>query len=78
MARITHIRKCSRPIRVESRTVMDINTNQTYFSMWVHAAGQEMGTDLHPLSIQLDRPAAQRLRDYLEDFLSREGGKGNP
>ena len=55
MARITHIRKCSRPIRVESRTVMDINTNDAYFSMWVHAAGQEMGMDLRPLSIQLDR-----------------------
>lgn len=78
MARITHIRKCSRPIRVESRTVMDINTNPTYFSMWVHAAGQEMGTELRSLSIQLDHSMAQQLRDYLEDFLSEEKRKENP
>ena len=78
MARITHIRKCSRPISVESRTVMDINTNDAYFSMWVHAAGQEMGMDLRPLSIQLDREMAQQLHDYLEDFLSKGHWKENP
>lgn len=78
MARITHIRKCSRPIRVESRTVMDINTNDAYFSMWVHASGQEMGMDLRSLSIQLDREMAQQLHDYLEDFLSKGHWKENP
>ena len=69
MARITNIRKCSRPIRVESRTVMDVNADHAYFSIWVHAAGQEMGTQVRPLSIQLDRAAARQLREYLDDFL---------
>lgn len=75
MARITNIRKCSRPIRVESRTVMDFNMDRAYFSMWVYAAGQESGRDLRPLSIQLDRAAAQELRDHLNAFLSE--GPGN-
>ncbi|WP_050698247.1 hypothetical protein [Anaeromassilibacillus senegalensis] len=72
MARITQIRKCKRPIRVESRTVMDINMDTRYFSMWVYAAGQESGQDLRPLSIQLDHERASQLQGYLETFLKQK------
>lgn len=72
MARITQIRKCRRPIRVESRTVMDVNMDTRYFSMWVYAAGQESGRDLRPLSIQLDHELANQLQGYLEAFLNEE------
>ncbi len=77
MARITNIRRCSRPIRVESRTVMDFNADRSYFSMWVHAAGQERGMELRPLSIQLDHAAARQLRDYLNDFLAEDQKQGD-
>ncbi len=69
MARIMDIRKCSRMIRVSNRTVMDVNSNKKYFSMWVHTAGQEGGLDTCPLSIQLDVDMAVRLRDSLNDFI---------
>lgn len=69
MARIMDIRKCSKMIRVNSKTVMDINSNGKYFSMWVHTAGQESGLDTCPLNIQLDAQMARRLRDYLNDFI---------
>lgn len=72
MARITQIRKCKRPIRVESRTVMDINMDTRYFSMWVYAAGQESGQDLRPLSIQLDHELASQLQGHLETFLKKK------
>ena len=73
MARITNIRKCKRPIRVESRTVMDVNMDQSYFSMWIYAAGQESGQELRPLSIQLDRDMAAQLHRHLENFLKEMG-----
>ncbi len=69
MARIMDIRKCSRMIRVSSKTVMDVNSNKKYFSIWVHTAGQESGLGMNPLSIQLDVEMATRLRDELSDFI---------
>lgn len=74
MARIMNIQPCSRMIRVRNKTVMDINSNQKFFSMWIHAAGQENGLDICPLNIQLDKGMAIRLRDALSEFIEdREG-----
>lgn len=70
MARIMDIRKCSRLIRASNKTVMDVNFNTKYFSMWVHMAGQEGGLDTCPLNIQLDAEMAVRLRNYLNDFIA--------
>ncbi|HEX2986496.1 MAG TPA: hypothetical protein VHO71_06765 [Caproiciproducens sp.] len=70
MAGITDIRKSERPIRVNGRTVMDVNYNDRYFSMWVYAAGQENGLEASPPSIQLDKTAARRLFDFLSDFIA--------
>lgn len=70
MARIMDIRKSGRIIRVSNKTVMDVNSNEKYFSMWVHTAGQESGLDTCPLNIQLDVEMAMRLRDYLNDFIA--------
>ncbi|QEY34216.1 hypothetical protein FL966_03655 [Caproiciproducens galactitolivorans] len=72
MARIMDIRKCDREIRVNSRTVMDVQYNDEYFSMWVYKAGQERGLDLCPLSIQLDAEIAGRLVNYLNQFLKNK------
>lgn len=69
MARIMDIRKCDREIRVKNKTVMDINYNERYFSMWVYAAGQEGGAEPCPLNIQLDAETAKRLSYYLADFI---------
>lgn len=69
MARIMDIRKCDRPVRVSSKTVMEINYDQNYFSMWVHAAGQEGGLEACPPSIQLDVETAGQLCEYLKDFI---------
>ncbi len=69
MARIMDIRKCGKMIRVNSKTVMDINSNDEYFSMWVHTAGQESGLGTCPLNIQLDAQMARKLRDYLSNFI---------
>ncbi len=71
MARIMDIRKCTRAVRVSNKTVMDINSNEKYFSMWIHTAGQENGLETCPLSIQLDVQMAARLRDYLNDFIAQ-------
>jgi len=70
MARIMNIRKCGRDIRINNKTVMDVNSNETYFSMWVHTAGQETGLGTCPLNLQLDVEMAKRLRDYLNDFIA--------
>ena len=75
MARITDIRRCNRLIHADSRTVMDVNSNGQYFSMWVRSAGQETGMGTYPLSIQLDAEMAAKLRGYLEDFLNDQGNK---
>lgn len=69
MAQITEIRPCGKMIRVKNKTVMDINYNQKFFSMWVSAAGQESGIDTCALNIQLDKEMAKRLRGALSDFL---------
>ncbi|HEX3038837.1 MAG TPA: hypothetical protein VHP54_00900 [Caproiciproducens sp.] len=69
MAKIMDIRKCGKMIRVNNKTVMDVNSNDEYFSMWVHTAGQESGLGTCPLNIQLDAQMARRLRDYLSDFI---------
>lgn len=71
MARIMDIRKCGKMIRIKNKTVMDINSDEKYFSMWVHTAGQESGLSTCPLSIQLDVELAVRLRDYLDDFIAK-------
>jgi len=70
MARIMNIRKCGRDIRINNKTVMDVNSNETYFSMWVHTAGQETGLSTCPLNLQLDVEMAKLLRDYLNDFIA--------
>jgi len=72
MARITDIRKCNKIIRVSNQTVMDINSNKEYFSMWVHTAGQETGLGTSPLNIQLNEQMAVRLRNYLNEFIEKE------
>ena len=69
MAKIMDIRKCGKMIRVNNKTVMDVNYNEEYFSIWVHTAGQETGLETCPLNIQLDTQMAQRLSDYLNDFI---------
>ncbi len=69
MARIMDIRKSGRMIRVSGKTVMDINSNEKYFSMWVHTAGQETGLGTCPLNVQLDVEMATRLRNLLNDFI---------
>ena len=71
MARITDIRKCNKIIRVNNQTVMDINSNKEYFSMWVHTAGQESGLGTSPLNIQLNEQMAERLRNYLNEFIEK-------
>jgi hypothetical protein len=71
MARIMDIRKCSKNIRINNKTVIDVNSNEKYFSIWVHTAGQEMGLSTCPLNIQLDVEMAKCLRDYLNDFISQ-------
>lgn len=71
MARIMDIRKCDREIRVNSKTVMDVQYNEEYFSMWVYKAGQERGMDLCPLNIQMDSEIAGRLVNYLNQFLKK-------
>jgi len=72
MARITDIRKCNKIIRVSNQTVMDINSNKEYFSMWVHTAGQETGLGTSPLNIQLNEQMAVRLRNELNEFIEKE------
>lgn len=72
MARITDIRKCNKIIRVNNQTVMDINSNKEYFSMWVHTAGQETGLGTSPLNIQLNEQMAERLRNYLNEFIEKK------
>ncbi len=74
MARIMDIKKCERPVRVNSKTVMEVNFDRRYFSMWVHAAGQEGGAQANPPSMQLDVEKAKRLRAYLTDFIEEENG----
>ncbi len=69
MARIMDIRKCGRMVRVNNKTVMDYNSNEEYFSIWVHTAGQETGLGTCPLNIQLDKEMALRLCNLLNDFL---------
>lgn len=69
MARIMDIQKTTKMIRVSKKTVMDINYNQKYFSMWVHTAGQESGLSTCPLNVQLDVEMAKRLRSFLTDFI---------
>lgn len=69
MAQITEIRPCGKMIRVKNKTVMEINYNQKFFSMWVSATGQEAGIDTCPLNIQLDKEMAKRLRCALSDFI---------
>jgi len=71
MAKITDIRKCGRLINIHNKTVMDVNFNQKYFSIWVHAAGQESGLETCPLDVQLDSAMAERLRNYLNEFLKK-------
>jgi hypothetical protein len=71
MAKIMDIRKCSKIIRVSQKTVIDVNSNHEYFSIWVHTAGQETGLGTCPLNIQLDVEMAKCLRDYLNDFISQ-------
>lgn len=78
MARIMDIRKCNRIIRINNKTVMDINTNEEYFSMWVHTAGQETGLGTCPLNIQLDPEMAVCLRDYLNNFIQKQKSSSNP
>lgn len=63
------IRKCNKIIRVKNKTVMDINSNSKYFSIWVHTAGQESGLDTSPLNMQLDLNMAIRLKNYLNEFI---------
>ena len=70
MAIITDIRKCSKIIRVNNKTVMDVNSNEKYFSIWVHTAGQETGLSTCPLNMQLDVEMAKRLCRYLNDFIA--------
>jgi hypothetical protein len=65
------IRKCDRMVRVNNKTVMDYNSNEEFFSVWVHTAGQETGLGTCPLNIQLDREMALRLRNLLNDFISK-------
>lgn len=69
MAKITDIRLCNRRIRVVNRSVMEVNSNEQYFSIWVHAAGQETGNDLHPTSIQMDKEKARQLLAHLKSFV---------
>nr|WP_319488014.1 hypothetical protein [uncultured Caproiciproducens sp.] len=68
MARIMDIRKCSKLISVHNKTVMDVNFNKKYFSIWVYAAGQESGLETCPLNVQMDAAMAMKLRDYLNEF----------
>lgn len=65
------IRKCSKLISVNNKTVMDVNFNKEYFSIWVHAAGQESGLETCPLNMQMDAAMAARLKDYLNEFLKK-------
>jgi hypothetical protein len=53
---------------------MEVNFDRRYFSMWVHAAGQEGGAQANPPSMQLDVEKAKRLRAYLTDFIEEENG----
>lgn len=69
MAQITEIRPCGKMIRVKNKTVMEINHDRRFFSMWVCAAGQETGVSAGAFSIQLDREMARRLRGALSDFI---------
>lgn len=69
MARIMDIQKCARPVRAAGKTVMEFNYDQRYFSMWVHAAGQEGGLEASPPNMQLDLETAKRLYGYLKDFI---------
>ncbi len=71
MARIMDIRKCSKIISVNNKTVMDVNSNNEYFSIWVHTAGQETGLGTCPLNMQFDNQMAVRLRDYLNEFIQK-------
>ena|GEM_PF-914864 len=71
MARIMDIRKCNRTISVRNKTVMDVNSNEEYFSIWVHTAGQETGLGTCPLNIQLDAKMAVCLRDHLNEFIQK-------
>jgi hypothetical protein len=71
MAKITDIRKCGRLISAYNKTAMDVNFNQEYFSIWVHAAGQESGLETCPLNVQLNTEMAERLRNYLNEFLNK-------
>jgi len=71
MARIMDIRKCNRTISVSNKTVMDVNFNEEYFSIWVHTAGQETGLGTCPLNIQLDAKMAVCLRDHLNEFIQK-------
>ncbi|MBE6821500.1 MAG: hypothetical protein E7518_00085 [Ruminococcaceae bacterium] len=69
MAKITDLQKCARPVRVTGKTVLEYNFDQRYFSMWVHASGQEGGMEKCPPSIQLDAEMAKRLCGYLQEFI---------
>ena len=72
MARIMDIRKCGKIIRVNNKTVMDVNSNEKYFSIWVHTAGQETGLSTCPLNMQFDVEMAERLRCYLNNFIEEK------
>jgi hypothetical protein len=69
MARIMDIRKCNKVISVKNKTVIDFNSNNKYFSIWVHTAGQESGIETCPLNMQFDLEMAKRLKNYLNQFI---------
>ena len=72
MAKITDIQKCSRLIRPTGKTVAEVNYDSRYFSIWARTAGAEAGNGTAALDLQLDRRAAQRLRDFLDAFLTEK------
>lgn len=72
MAVIMDIRHTNKKIAAREKTVMEVNMDDRYFSIWVYEAGAENGIRHSPLNIQLDRKHAVMLKENLEEFLKKE------
>ncbi len=72
MALITHIQLCGRKIRAVKKTVLEVNFDRSYFSMWTRAAGAEQGDVPSYSRMQLDRRQAAELCALLQNFLEEE------